>query len=1767
MGRYDLFYAENRSAITTTATTATTSGATTLRSYGSDFTLASAPSPNFATGQLVTLSGGGKTAYCTVVYVSGTTVTVLPLQSSADSTGVLDNSFPSGSTIAAGSGAPQPAGTLVIDLTDAPFTTATYLIVATGNLTTNVTSAAVGAHLRVAQLLRDPFSGTGGAGACLATFHTDNTTEWVPFHGATTVTLSGGQRYEFTVGFWAATANAEATFDECRIAAIRYSSITAAGSGTSAETTTASTALQTHLSLATNLAAGDYLIVATWVGGLTSLSYDAVVEVQNSATVLSSSQFVPRATSDYLSGGFMGIVTLAATNALTLKYRTTNALGTAKIKNAFLAAIPISATSLAAGYQATASNASVTTASTAYTTLFTATSSSLPAAGRFIQVASASIGGTTNRYRVRAVTPGGFTTDVLSGFRAGATSSNALATFAIFREVLASGTSTTAYECRTATSGGTVRANNIRVSWLAEKADLVPRYNTGINVVADMELGGQIQKNWNTTAVANRFWKHLDSYILMSRVIVNGTAFTAHATTETQANLRSNGATLSSGEWYWDAANHDLYLHMGAGLTPADAGQNVVIVPLGLYARSHVDLQDTSGNYLPYESRISGVPSLTEELRSSNSRFEASRSIGSIDLAVADGAFDDLIVRHSMESYRVLLRRGWAELSDKLDDFDVYANAVTGLPSSDFSTLTIKLFDANLLLSKPVSSNNVTVYEGATPRDDQPIPVVYGSVKRLIAYRISNTTGSGSFNEFKFAAHGVKSVSAVYIDGTNVAAIASANVTLTSTYTNVGNIRVKNDAFSDPASPQDSVYVDCVGKTTDGTSAGTALDTPGVILRDILLSYGGLATTGIAESSFRLLDCVWRSQFVASGASSRYSRIPPSIGLVALDETVEEAVGRLAGDVFAYISTTPYGRICVGVPDLDAGNLVENPGFEVGFPIAGISTSSIWPWRTASNATAATTTARKYDGLRSMEISNGSTPDADANVWQEVIFPVPGKYVVTCLAAYNSGVRDAFTIAVQRPGGSTDTSEAFALTSGQWSRASFEVTCDPGEVGRALIRIYPAAGSTTATTISLDNVEAYLVSSIATDANSNPTSVEFSDEHYYEAAITYNVNLEDTEHASKVVISDSIARLMGTTTPEGRYTIESSSRAELGEPLLKDVGSAAGIAAALVNYYSRMRHTLAIELLGQAVDLPCVGDYVYVRNNRRVPELANGYPIWRVTSCGFDPEKATLIEVAMERQTDPVDDRMDISPDSIPMGATLVTLSSSAVTDFTEVTSLQDRFVIGAATPDTTSAFGAMTHTHTLGHDHTMTSHTHTWSATSVDGKASNGEYAGAWPAIYGPSAEFVAAGASHAHSISGTGTSAASTGTSSITAQTSRPGPTEPSYKRVKFMQRTAATATTIDQNLIIGYMSASIPAGWTRVTGLDSLYLKGATGKAAPSTTVATSTFVPSFSGSTLKVGTAANIAINKRLTITSGASSMRVMVTAISGTDLTVVPLCESGDTIQNYSVGSTVTGDAETVGTSFTVRAHDHFGEVPSHTHEQGSHVHLNSSSLASTTAIPDQSISVYPSGYTGSDWKAAGVHSHILSASIPAGSDTSGSATGTITEVTTAVPDTLELVWIQPSSAAEKALPAGAIILWTVSSTPPTGYAVLTEANGKMLAGAATSASSGGKTGGHSHAFTGSQHTMSHNHGGTAVRQTDDADVSTSANPQFGNGATEVGVAAAAYGRYPNYQPGHGHDALIAIGTSSPTLSQRTGQTSSSDSAMPPYQKVLVCKKL
>lgn len=1854
MADLDLFYAAaDGSSASHTRTSGTTSGATTLNPEGSVFTLASAPSTPFAVGQRVFILSTDFTAlaYCEVKKVaSSTSLTLLPMQSASDGV-TLPYEFPSGSAIVV---LDEVAATQVIDLSEAPEDAYDFLLVGCGTVESSASPGDVAVSIRAGALQDDPYSGTANVGLCNVTLTAANP-DRMNFFGATKISCLGGQRYENHLSFAGPNTGGVVTYlTNGRLLALRLTGGYFAGDGKTVEqTTTTQPAYTDYLDLGANLPAGQYLIACSWVLGANSgVAAEAILEADGSTVLANHVSTMPGA-SNYIPAGFMGFVTLGATNRVRLRFRSVGG-ATARIKNAFLAAVPVANIPGLAAAQVSQDLSTDVSASigTTFTDVKVSGSVTLES-GRHIEIISASLGGGA-AFRARPNYGGagpGLGQDNLPPFGTGSTSHHPTVWF--IRNRRTAGATTSAVQMRSQSGTNTLRARDFTFSWLREQPDFRAQPDEPMAIVADIEMGGRVLKSWNATTTTRRYSHRISDYDMMSRVQVNG---------ETYTRVYSS-SDLGDGKWFWDATAHDIYVqltatHAAIG-TPASGGLHVVVVPLLLAGLEKHDLVDARGVRWPYRPLLKSVPSATQGLKSSNARFSSASSLGSLQLVMTHGEFDDKLFRSSFESYRAKVRRGFPRKSRRLEDWEVVADATIRRPQSNFETLTLRMLDRRRLLQTPVATTRVTVREGfgtdARSRENQEIDVVYGETLGLVAYRVTANEGGSDWNEYQFCDHAVPSVTAVWIDTERRKKIAGGNLNVTSTYIGVGKVRVNNAAFDEPTQPPDVVYVDLsAGRTADGTTTGKPLHTIGAIARDLIVTYGGTPAARLIEKSLRMIDRRWRWQQLSSGAGRRPQA--PRLSLVISGKTnVEQALSQLCGDGFASWLVNHQDRVGVDVPDFDRGLMTRNSGFED-------DTTSTYPWSAKSGATISITTARKFGGLQSAEVSNGSPTNANAHAAQNVLIAAGDTHAVTLVASLLEGVADSFRIGIVGPSGVETLSEAMTLETGRWTRHSLVYESEPGDSGFTELRIYPAHGSTTATRVAIDNVEMYRIACVTDRVRSFPQDVDWEDEHYYECTVPYGVNRQKTDQISKRKVGESEARgLSAALQPEGKFAIASSTLAELDQTRAATSESAGGIAAAVALQYSRQRPVLAIEVYGLE-RIPVVGDYVFHRLNPRIPESADEYPIWRVAEVGFGERGPEGIELKLRRQIDPITDRVDISPDNVPMGASAPNLSPASITDYAEVTALQNQYLAGARKPDTSTQRGDLTHKHSLEHTHAIPSHDHdvTPTAHGIDAEGAAGQpwpvkYDGlyGYPAPVGPQEpENVSRGLTdggHEHGIPGPNTSGAASGTSSppnATLETA-PGPNDPSYRLVRIMQRIANTVDTIDANLLVGFLTLPLPAGWTRRTELDGLYLRCA-GTLGPLSTTTTATFTPSDAGSTLALTSGTGAILGRRLTVTKSGSTVHVIITVENGANPTVVPLHETGD-VANGSFpsgsGATVTADSQllvrtNVATStytpndagstltvasatnisvgslltvvntddankyvhvrvtavsgvnltvvplhlpgdqansysfaagagklvihseFTAPTHKHGGTMASHQHTGGGHQHPAASFVLGGASNGFQAQKYLGFGTSEDLGDAADDdHTHVASITPPGDNTNSSSAAGTITGELAPVLPFYEVIWAS-SDGTQKTIPASGILLWTVSDDPPGGWKRLGAAKDLFLKGAAAGAAATSGTGGHVHQQADDAHTLTHSHGGTAIQPSNAPDGETHIVEQKAGAATKS-VAA---GR-TSAGGGHAHQVTATIESVNPGLSANTAHaTGAALLGLPRHKTVMLIQK-
>ena len=704
--------------------------------------------------------------------------------------------------------------------------------------------------------------------------------------------------------------------------------------------------------------------------------------------------------------------------------------------------------------------------------------------------------------------------------------------------------------------------------------------------------------------------------------------------------------------------------------------------------------------------------------------------------------------------------------------------------------------------------------------------------------------------------------------------------------------------------------------------------------------------------------------------------------------------------------------------------------------------------------------------------------------------------------------------------------------------------------------------------IYMDNVEVSRIAGVIDDNVADSLPLEFRDEIYPEARVTYNVNLQDTNYASAVIVTDSAAKGLTSTVSEGKNAIQTSARLDLGTPIITDSASASGIAAALVAYFGRLRYVTKVKMLCPYDFIPDVGMKLLDMGMTRLPTSNDDNPLFPIVSVDYNEENAIQLDLSIEAQVDPVLDRGNIAQDSMPLGTVLPTLDTTGtptyVGQFEEITELYDRFICGSPITDMITENGYTYHTHTGDHTHNISNHTHTFSIDSIGSIniffSDDSGFASVGPR-HTVSRGYDSGGHTHSGSQSGLTSSATSgsSGAASV-AMTTPPGPNTPAFIRTRFFRHIVDNLTDyIPQTLYFMYESNSVPTGWTRNTSFNGYYLRGATTNTAISGRLISGNFTPSDTGSYLTFTTAADIEDmqrGKRLTVvntTSGTKTFHVVVDSVDDVNnrVLVYPLHEDGDTA-NVLIGSTnttVAADTEVAGTTFAAPNHDHADTIPSHTHT-ANHTHTGTSSLFSSTA--SESVDVFVGTYAG----ASSVnHQHSIAdatfSSTPGGSISS--AAGSTFSDTKPVPDGYGLIFMS-SPASNRLIPTGAIIFFDGNACP-TGWSRYGNADNLLIYGT-TGSSAGANTGGHTHTFTAASHTFSHNHGGTLTTVTDITD-----DPKTYQADPDSLVSNMA--PYP-----HHHDVTGTINTNAgATLESKTlVATSAASSKQPPYKKLMLCKK-
>lgn len=1063
--RHDAFFAcdDTYPGITISRGQATINGDQTLAAGGTDFLLNAAPDVELNEGQIVSITDNGaggtsKVAYCRVLKRTTSPsqkVKLLPVQTTADSSGVIGLSFKSGATIS-GRSVLTDALTLVIDLSDAPPESLaekyTYVVAVAGSVMSPVTSNGR-ALIRMLKrsLVGDPLGGAGSdtIGDAVQGVATGNRAV-SPFNFVfLETTLTPGQRYEFRllVGVDGTTLNSVRLVSP-RIWAARVATVYSASQVT--QVTTTNTAAQEVCTTGT-IPAGTYLVLASWLHAAShNAAGDAVftrLRLMTAGSNFFRSDWSPVSTSEYNARGYAAVMTLGANEQIRLNHACRNVVTvglTSQVKQAYVYAVTFASQAmqqLIGRIITDGTNSSLT--ADAWNTLLDSDQGGSPqelAAGTWVEFLS-------------------FCNDAAQGLRPdwsslslveadsrgfarledpGTVGKREYSHFFMSRHARPQATQVAKLLTRTPAATTSQPWREVNFSFIRESPLAEPRYDSPVAIVAEIEVGVVYRRSW--LALGSDVWQlDLPTIGMVSRVTVNGNDYTEEATV---------GAVTTAREWHWDVSTRRLTIKMDSGDGPIDDDRTVLLgVPYHV-GREAEAIADDAGVVRQFVPQIRSTPAVRQALDVKGAGCEVATAFGKLSLMRATRDFDDLLSRRVIDGMRVRVYRGWRHLTTRLRDCQRLLTGTLGRPRLTAKGLDIDVHDASLTLKRPVCTSTLSIYEGDTQRADKLMPVIYGTVRRVPAYRTTNN-GSGTETFRVTSAHQCKNIGALNAAGTFQAKaykdgeIATPGNTITVTLSTASFTVAYGQPEVQTGAVADVLYVDVQGITDTGVSSGTLLSRPGEIARHLAVTYGGYSASDLIEASFRLLDRTYRQRRSSSGA---LVPLGVNVGLYLTEETVADALSLVAQASFSYWGETRSGRLRVGVPDIDAANLLVNGSWEDD-AVGGA------PWQVSGGASISLSGTVKFFGARSAIINNGRS----GYVFQRIVIPRAGSYLATCLVSLQSGLGDAFRIGVITPdeGLTPQLSAPTAITSGSWQRVSVLADVPKGGAGSAQVVLLP----------------------------------------------------------------------------------------------------------------------------------------------------------------------------------------------------------------------------------------------------------------------------------------------------------------------------------------------------------------------------------------------------------------------------------------------------------------------------------------------------------------------------------------------------------------------------------------------------------------------------------------------------------------------------------------------------------------------------------------
>jgi hypothetical protein len=1287
--------------------------------------------------------------------------------------------------------------------------------------------------------------------------------------------------------------------------------------------------------------------------------------------------------------------------------------------------------------------------------------------------------------------------------------------------------------------------------YVALQIDEMPPADAEQVVTAKVETAYWFRR-WSAHVDPDSFAHSLPMGSRISRIIWNGTEMT---------RVSHYGMLTGSSQYSHDEEAASVRIRLGAGQSPSDANQ-VLLVCLWLHAATDPVTLIERDFYgwdapQPYRARLVSEPSYSQEVSADGTGATSSATMGEIALAAVDGHFDPDIRKRRVDGLRTIVRRG--PRSDLREaQHQVQLVATNGGHVLD-EELTIRLYSSLIDLRRPLTEQTWTIYQAGIARTGVLVPIVFGW-GRVAAYLTNWAPGAANTSIYRVTAiaFGIEVFGNVFLTAEQVNAPSQVGITKDPNNAGLG---IVNTWFADPNNPPDVVYAEVWGtRSIPGDSASRGLRFPGEIARAIM-RMGNVPAGEIDEQSFIDYDRIWRRR-LSGGATIP---APPKVG-VYFNETISigDAVAQTLAQAFGIRSELPAGRVNAGVLDFSAQQLATNPGFES-------SGTDIWPWVGYNALTSAVTTSPTYEGTRAVEISNGG--NAYALLFQTVSMRKPGFAIAaSLLAALKTGIGMKVRVAVVRPSDGYDPkiSPAFELTNTAWKRLVHWMELDEDEVGTTTIGLFPAFNDTASLSILVDNFEIWPVAVVSRNRRTETLSEE-DEEAYFQARVQVSVNPLAALNPA-VLLTD--GDLAGAATSYAKFASPGSGRADFGtETVVADSDSAAGIAAAVVRYFSQPRFRLrTTELIGWR--RPAVGDVLLDDSAFRKVIGSDEMPIYSIRRVAVQKSMRT-VEIEAETRTPLISDSLEIAPQKVPLGLILISTDGTCPTDWQPYTAPQNYYLTGAYSgggfvPGQTA--GAWRHSHSLAHTHTVQAHTHTISSIGIGAVPAGDELA--TNAVIGPAFTPVAR-QDHTHTNpSGSWATGAMTG-SGVSSQPNSAISTIASGNavtslRVRLCKKTAHTVEQVPVNLAFFSESATAPGGYTRATTLDSQVPRVETGIGAVATTT-TGAHTPGTATASFTVAATTNLHGNQILKITSGGSSYYGVLTGLVGSTVTVDVLNYQGDvTGVSYPSGATVTAFSGVAGTTETVPAtHSHGGTVPSHQHNE-THAHSIGASVditglaAGTTLHRDVPLGTNDISMSTDD------HIHTADVQIPnASTQTATAAGGTISAASAPSPDSISLAFHKASAGTQQV--ATGLGGFVDGALCPPGWVEYGAASKRLLKGAAAGQGLSVMATTHAHATTFDAHSASHNHGG-AVPSTYTTAPSAHLGPPYLGGVNTPGVAGGMpyplYGQDP-VEYVHRHALTMSgVSTFAGTLAAFSGTTgpSGGELNMPPVYALRFCVK-